>query len=393
MKYSRLSSLVLAATLSLLATGALALPYLPKSDDRILERLPLAPNDPVAREVRSLRRELAGQPDRLDLAVQLARRYTELGRVRGDPRFTGYAQAVLAGWWEQPEPPSEVLLVRATLRQRSHDFAAALADLDELIRRNPRDGQARLSRATILQVQGDYAAAASECAVLRRLASEVVWAACAYGLAGSNGQLRESYGALAVLLARQPDARPEVKAWVLSMLAEMAARAGFNAAAEAHFRAALAIDPEDHYLLTAYADWLLDQQRPAEVVRLLERQPRTDALLLRHALALRALASPLTGGQVEQLRARFAASRLRGDRAHLREEARFALELLGERSRALALARENWAVQKEVPDLRLLLQASLAAGDATTVADVRRWLARSHTEDMVIGRLLPQDLP
>lgn len=393
MNYLCLPWLVMAATLSLLPTGASALPYLPKSDDQILERLPLAPSDPVAREVRILRQELASQPGRLDLAVQLARRYTELGRVRGDPRFTGYAQAALANWWELPEPPSEVLLVRATLRQRSHDFAAALADLDELIRRNPRDGQARLSRATILQVQGDYTAAASECAVLRRLASEVVWAACAYGLAGSNGQLRESYAALAALLARQPDAKPEVKAWVLSMLAEMAARAGMNDAAEAHFRAALAIDREDHYLLTAYADWLLDQQRPAEVVRLLEAQQRTDALLLRHALALRALDSPLAGGEIEQLRARFAASRLRGDRAHLREEARFTLDLLGDHPQALALARENWSVQKEVPDLRLLLQASLAAGDAASLADVRRWLSRSRSEDVVIGRLLPKELP
>lgn len=393
MNYLCLPWLIMAATLSLLPTGASALPYLPKSDDQILERLPLAPSDPVAREVRILRQELASQPGRLDLAVQLARRYTELGRVRGDPRFTGYAQAALANWWELPEPPSEVLLVRATLRQRSHDFAAALADLDELIRRNPRDGQARLSRATILQVQGDYTAAASECAVLRRLASEVVWAACAYGLAGSNGQLRESYAALAALLARQPDAKPEVKAWVLSMLAEMAARAGMNDAAEAHFRAALAIDREDHYLLTAYADWLLDQQRPAEVVRLLEAQQRTDALLLRHALALRALDSPLAGGEIEQLRARFAASRLRGDRAHLREEARFTLDLLGDHPQALALARENWSVQKEVPDLRLLLQASLAAGDAASLADVRRWLSRSRSEDVVIGRLLPKELP
>jgi uncharacterized protein (TIGR02996 family) len=48
------------------------------------------------------------------------------------------------------------------------------------------------------------------------------------------------------------------------MLAEMAARAGLNDAAEAHFREALAIDPSDHYLFTAYADWLLDQRRAAK---------------------------------------------------------------------------------------------------------------------------------
>ena len=380
--------LALAASGLFIAANVAAVPYIPTSDEQVLERLPLVPSDPAARELRALRDELARQPERVDLAVALARRYTELGRVKGDPRFAGYAQAALARWWEEAEPPAEVLLVRATLRQRTHDFDAALADLAILLRRNPRDGQARLTRATILQVQGAFDAAANECAALRRLAPEVVWAACAYGLAGVTGRLRESYDALAALLSRQPEAKPEVRAWVLSMLAEMAARAGLNDAAEAHFREALAIDPSDHYLLTAYADWLLDQQRPAQVVKILDRQQRTDALLLRHALALKALNSPDLAAAVEQLRARFAASRLRGDRVHLREEARFTRELLGDNPAALALARDNWAVQKEVPDLRLLLETALASNDVATVDSVRQWLARSRAEDVVINRLL-----
>ena len=380
--------LALAASCWLMTANVAAVPYVPTADEQVLERLPLVPSDPGARELRALRSELARQPERLDLAVALARRYTELGRVKGDPRFAGYAQAALAKWWEQAEPPAEVLLVRATLRQRTHDFDAALADLAILLRRDPRDGQARLTRATILQVQGAFDAAANECAALRRLAPEVIWAACTYGLASVTGRLRESHDALAALLARQPEAKPEVRAWVLSILAEMTARAGLNDAAEEHFREALAIDPSDHYLLTAYADWLLDQQRPAQVVKLLDRQQRTDALLLRHALALKALNSPDLAPAVEQLRARFAASRLRGDRVHLREEARFTRELLGDNQTALALARDNWAVQKEVPDLRLLLETARASNDVATVESVRQWLARSRTEDVVINRLL-----
>ncbi len=383
-----LRSLALAATLWLVAAGAAAAPYVPQSDEQVLERLPLAPTDPTARALRDLRQALAQQPGRLDLAVQLARRYTELGRVTGDPRFAGYAQAALAGWWEQAEPPTEVLLIRATLRQRTHDFDAALADLAALLGRQPRDGQARLTRATILQVQGAYDAAASECTALRRLAPEVVWAACAYGLASVNGHLRESYDALNALLARQVEAKPEVQGWVLSMLAEMATRAGLDGAAEAHFRAALAIDPSDHYLLTAYADWLLDQQRPTAVVKLLASQQRTDALLLRQTLALKQLGSPQVAASVEQLRARFASSRLRGDRVHLREEARFTLELLGDQRAALAMARENWALQKELPDLRLLVESALAMRDAATLDEVRHWLQRTRSEDVVISRLL-----
>lgn len=374
-----------------LVTAAMAVPYLPQSDTQVLERLPFAPTDPSARELRALREELARQPQRLDLAVEIARRYTELGRVRGDPRFAGYAQAALANWWEQSEPPSEVLLLRATLRQRNHDFDAALLDLAALIRRNPRDGQARLTRATVLQVQGNYAAAAAECTALRRLAPELVWAACNYGLASVNGRLRESHDALHALLARQPQVSPEIRAWVLSMLAEMAARAGLDDAAEAHFREALAIDGSDHYLLNAYADWLLDHGRPAQVVKLLTSRQGSDALLLRYTLALKALNSPELAAHVEQLRARFAASQLRGDRVHQREQARFTLELLGDPQAALTLARENWTVQKELPDLRLLVETSLATRDLATLASARQWLAQARSEDVVINRLLRQD--
>ena len=374
-----------------LVTAAMAVPYLPQSDTQVLERLPFAPTDPSARELRALREELARQPQRLDLAVEIARRYTELGRVRGDPRFAGYAQAALANWWEQSEPPSEVLLLRATLRQRNHDFDAALLDLAALIRRNPRDGQARLTRATVLQVQGNYAAAAAECTALRRLAPELVWAACSYGLASVNGRLRESHDALHALLARQPQVSPEIRAWVLSMLAEMAARAGLDDAAEAHFREALAIDGSDHYLLNAYADWLLDHGRPAQVVKLLTSRQGSDALLLRYTLALKAMNSPELAAHVEQLRARFAASQLRGDRVHQREQARFTLELLGDPQAALTLARENWMVQKELPDLRLLVETSLATRDLATLASARQWLAQARSEDVVINRLLRQD--
>ncbi|MBK6338003.1 MAG: hypothetical protein IPF60_20625 [Betaproteobacteria bacterium] len=49
----------------------------------------------------------------------------------------------------------------------------------------------------------------------------------------------------------------------------MAAWRGQAAKAEQHYRAALALEIEDGYLLAAWSDFLLDQQRPAEVVKLL----------------------------------------------------------------------------------------------------------------------------
>ena len=99
---------------------------------------------------------------------RLARGYLELGRVTGDPRYAGYAQAALAPWWDLNQPPQEVLVLRATLRQRVHQFDDALADLATVLIANPRNAQARLTRATVLQVQGDYEAAREECRALTR---------------------------------------------------------------------------------------------------------------------------------------------------------------------------------------------------------------------------------
>ncbi len=75
-------------------------------------------------------------------------------RVAGDPRYAGYAQATLAPWWDLQPLTEEVLLLRATLRQRVHQFDAALADLAAVlsaILAMPRHSSAR---ATVLQVQG-----------------------------------------------------------------------------------------------------------------------------------------------------------------------------------------------------------------------------------------------
>jgi hypothetical protein len=74
---------------------------------------------------------------------------------------------------------------------------------------------------------------------------------------------------------------------------------------------------------------------------------------------------------------------------HLREEARFTLHLLKTPQAALTLARENWQVQKEPADLRILLEAALAAADPVAIAMVTDWLNHCRLEDVQLSRLLP----
>src|SRR6516225_8115999 len=349
---------------------ASAAPFVPQSDGQVLERLPISPSDPVLRRLRALNGQLTRAPNDLPLAVMVAQGYSELGRVTGDPRYAGYAQAALAPWWSLEPAPQEVLVLRAALRQRMHKFDLALADLATVLNINPRNVEARLMLATVKQVQGAYDEAGEECRALEDLTEKLVWTACLANVNGATGRLRESYEQLRAVFSRYPVAEPKLRSWVLTSLAEMATRAGMMSEAE--------------------ADFLLDNGRPQEVVALLRDKTAADPLLLRYALALRAQDSNDLAVQVQQLDDRFAAGRLRGDRVHLREEARFTLSLLNAPAAALKLAEENWQVQKEPSDVRILLQAALAAHDTDAVDLVRDWLRDSRLEDV---QLQPMTAP
>ncbi|RZA32313.1 MAG: hypothetical protein EOP92_26670 [Lysobacteraceae bacterium] len=372
----------------LACAGAAAAPYTPANGQQVLERLP-GRLDPLQRELSSMRAQLAANPSDLGRASSLARRYIEQARRDGDPRYLGYAQAALAPWWKQPraQAPAEVLVLRATLAQSSHAFGDALADLDEVLRRDAGNAQAWLTRSTILLVTGDYAGARAGCARLFGRAPDLVVQTCLASVGSVNGQARSSYRQLERILAARADAPAPLRAWSATLLAEMAERLGEHAAAETHFRAALQADPQDTYLLAAYADFLLERGRARDVLRLLATRTQADALLLRHALALSALRAPEAAGQVAALRARFEAARRRGDTVHRREEARFALALAGNPLDAVRLAKLNWAVQKEPADLRILAQAAAASGDAEASRLVRDWLRQSRLEDRTLDRL------
>ena len=361
-------------------------PYIPNADDAILERLPAA-RDPRVRVLAVARTRLAEDPANLNRAFSLASAYIALGQSQGDPRYEGYAQAALAPWWDLVEPPVPVLILRATLEQRRHDFDAALADLERVLARQPGHSQALLTKATILGVQGKPAEALDSCAQLTGGVDILVEAACTASAYGLAGRAREGYRLLQDGRRRSPGAEPILQVWAHTILGELAEQLGYVAAAEKHFRDALSLS-RDPYLLGAYADFLLDQDRPAEVLELLEDESRIDPLLLRLALAEQRLGAPALGEHLALLQDRFDAARRRGDSVHLREEARFTLHLLDRPGEALELARRNWATQREPADARLLLEAALAAGEPAAAQPVLDWLDRTGLEHVGIEALV-----
>ena len=133
---------------------------------------------------------------------------------------------------------------------------------------------------------------------------------------------------------------------------------------------------------------LLDQDRPGEVLELLEDESRIDPLLLRLALAERRLGAAALDEHLALLQDRFDAARRRGDSVHLREEARFTLHLLDRPGEALELARRNWATQREPADARVLLEAALAASKPAAAQPVLEWLERTGLEHVGIEALV-----
>ena len=372
------------------AQTAAAAPYRPSQDGQVLERLPTM-GSKTARELRGLHAELARSPQNLSLALAVATRDIGLARREGDPRYNGYAEAALGPWLKLSDPPVDVIVLRATLRQARHDFPAALADLSRALSEDPRNPQAWLTRAVILQVQGDYPKALGNCLSLRRFAATLVTAICVDGVLGLSGQAAASYDDLRQILAEASIGESgEIRLWALTVLAETANRLGDFAAAERHFKAALALGIRDVYLLGAYADFLLDRNRPQEVRTLLAKEGRIDPLLLRLALAEKRVAAPELAGHIADLAERFEEARRRGDTVHRREEARFTLDLLKQPEQALSLAEANWAVQREPSDTRVLLEAALAADRPSAAEPALAWLAASHLEDRRLAELAGQ---
>jgi tetratricopeptide (TPR) repeat protein len=375
-----------ALLLPVLGAPLAAEPFVPRYDNVVVETLPAA--DPLlADSLREQRARLAENPEDLSTAIRLAAGDAELGRSRSDPRYDGYAEAALAPWWDLAEPPVPVLLLRATLIQRRHDFEAALADLDRVLARQPDHPQAWLSKATILALRGESEGALAACAQLSGRLDPLIEAGCVASVARNTGGTAAAYSMLAARAGNSGGIDPRIMVWTHTLLGELAAQLSDPAQAEVHFLGGLNADGDDPYLLGAYADLLLDQDRAEGARQLLEDREAVDPLLLRLAIAEDHLDHPARDRHVAMLAERFKAARRRGDVVHRREEARFTLALLGQPERALGLALANVAVQREPADLRLVLETALAAGRLEAAGPVLQWLERSGLVDPQIRAL------
>ncbi|MES2787166.1 MAG: hypothetical protein V4684_16995 [Pseudomonadota bacterium] len=373
--------------LTLVSTSALAAPFTPKADTDVVERLPFSTSDPSFRRVESLRKQLVAQPDDAALRIEIARRYFDLAMAQGDPRYVGYASATLAPISKSAANNWQYWLALGLIQQYSHDFEGAIQSLNKASELDPGAPDPITWRAAIHMVQADYPRALAECTRLVPLTQPVQAQGCTSYVLATTGRLAAAYEALSAAFGDGAGQPPEFALWIRTRLAEMAARLRKMDDAQTHYEKALALGVTDQFLLASYADFLLMQNKPAEVIKLLADWERSDVLLLRLALAGKATRDARASRWANALRDRFTEAARRGDGLHEQEAARFELDIEGSPTRALSYATKNYLSQKEPRDAEILMRAALAANSAKSAQPALDWLRTSKYEDRAFAAM------
>jgi Tfp pilus assembly protein PilF len=333
------------------------------------------------------RATMTGPRDRQSAVAQAAAD-VESARATGDPRYLGYAQAALGPWWSSKDAPLPVVLIRAQIHQHNHSFAIAIAELGHALTLDPRNAQARLTRAAIYQVQGNYTAAAADCRSLALLVEPLITADCMSRVSSHRGEARNAYRKLLALRDLADGMEPRQRREIELTLADISTRLGDVQAARQHYGQAISAADPDAFTLLTFADFLLDQREHQQVAALFADYPEYADLLLRAALAARAANAANVRQLTQRLRDQYAAHQSRGDFVPSRDYARFLLDIEGKPSAALDAALANWQSQREPADALIVVRAAIAAGRPATAASVATFVRENKLEDVRLASLL-----
>lgn len=286
----------------------------------------------------------------------------------GDARALGLIEARL-----QADEGDQALLLRAYIAQHQHDYAQALALLDRLLLRRPRDAVARHVRVDVWLAQGEIRRAATECAALALGLDGLRGTLCTAALAARRGQTSAAQSVLRPLLDDSTLAAPLQRyAWCLA--GDVALQAGDLVGAESAWEGALARDPADPGARLRLLRLWRAQGRLERIDSLLVDMPESDAVLMERAWLARAR------GQMQQaqaiaarLEARFQEAEWAGSGLELADWARWRAEWQRDLNGALALAKRNFETQRSESDERLLRDLAEVLDDRVALSALNDW--------------------
>lgn len=299
--------------------------------------------------------------------VQELRSLIELSRKTGSPRPLGLAIGLLEQLPQDRWTP-DVYLMRATVHQRLHHFDQAEADLAQVLKVQPDNRQAWLTRYSIAMVRNDLAAARLACENLGQPGTSLLTESCNRELASFGANPAEAFRQLRLAFESAGRASAVERDYALVTLAEIATRLD-QPEAGTYWQRALLQNPDDLYRRARYGDWLLAQGRHVKAAEITRGFNEVDTLAVLHAIALTRLNHPERDDLVAELEERFAEARWRGEFLHQWEYARFLLDVKGDATKAFEVATANWETQRSAPDRELLARAAASSGQ-TPVFDI-----------------------
>ncbi|HET9448987.1 MAG TPA: hypothetical protein VFO35_22140 [Steroidobacteraceae bacterium] len=328
-----------------------------------------------------LRAASVAVPNDVDATLRYVDALMEAGAQTGNERYYGYAEQALRG--ANDSGNTSITLRRAQLLQHKHDFAAAERVLSEILEINGRDREALLMRAQVRLHLHQPQGAMADCTALMPLTDLLTSTTCIAQARAAQGDLRRAQTLLLRVLEFQTGGDAATRSWSAGVAAEFAARRGDSSAAGRWCREAFELDPNSHYARITYADWLLSAGRFNQALQV-ARGGASLADRARSVLAARDAATL----DAQRLQLAWQEAAARGERAHLRDRARFELMLLRDPAKANATALENFQEQSEADDALLLAETAAASGDQESLRVVREWRERHRYEDARLDSLL-----
>lgn len=378
-------SLLILSQLPLVSFGKA---YIPTNDNEVIEKLNTSFGFSSTKKIKDLKSKLAENPKNIDLAIDFSKQCIEAFRNTSDPRYLGYAKSSLKPWSNKEQATTDTLTLEAIILQSNHKFKEALDKLTEALQKDLYNEQAWLTKAAILQTLGEYRKSKSCCLQLAKSTNNTSTIICTTNVGSVAGSAKKSYKLLSSIIENGDDIPKNDRVWISTTLSETAFRLGDFTSAEDHAKQALSINPNNIYLLSLYSDILLSQNKNTEVIELLKEKTFSDLLLLKLAIAEKKNDNKNINKHINELKIKFAASKLRNKDLHLREEAIFNLKLLNKPKEAYKLAKRNWEIQKEPVDAQILVESSIEANKTKEIKDVINFIDENRLESIHIAGLL-----
>lgn len=394
----RLRPAVWATFLVLFSQPALAQPYTPDSADAVVDTLPPA----IVELAADIRRQQtsADLVDPSQILSQAMAAY-QLAVSSGDARAYGRTLSILQRWPDGSQPPAMYHILLAAVQQHNHAFDEALGQLQSIIGAGPGAAnsaaymQALMMTAQIGLVTGDYAQVAQSCEALRNAARRPLFVNCQAQLDGVTGNARAALDLVDDTLRNSAQLNALDYQELFTTAAVINHRLGNTAQAENYYQNALRLAPDLGYLKVNFANLLLEQGRHNELIEWLSTEddatlnPELSILLARGLLARGTAADRQRADNlVARLARDFELAFMRNEAIPHKEYAQYALQLAGQPTEALQAAKENWSVQKEPSDTRLLASAAAANDDLATLREVEQWINDVGTEDTRLQAIL-----